>query len=82
MLWLDPYPSWFSLSMVKASQRNLVQSLHKANPDVHVALLNVAGQVSKGHEYLSPPAIAEKFWELYSQKKENWTLELTIGEEQ
>ena len=82
MLWLDPYPSWFSLSMVKASQRGLAILDGKGVLVLDEACLNVAGQVSKGHECLSPPAIAEKFWELYSQKKENWTLELTIGEEQ
>jgi hypothetical protein len=78
LLWLDPFPMFFSLSMLKASQRNLVQSLAKTYPDVHFALLNIQGQVSRDDKYFNPPAIAEKFWELYSQKKENWTLDLTL----
>lgn len=69
---------FFSLSLVKASQRNLVQSLHKTYPDIHFALLNVGGQVSKDDKYLNPDAIAEKYWELYSQSKENWTLDLNV----
>lgn len=64
--------------MAKASQRNLVQSLQKTYPTVHIALLNVGGPVSQEDAYLNPPAIAEKFWELYSQEKEDWTGELNV----
>jgi hypothetical protein len=78
LLWADPFPMFFSLSMVKASQRNLVQSLQKTYPNVHIALVNVGGQVSKQDKYLNPDAIGKKFWELYSQEKEDWTLELNI----
>ncbi len=46
--------------------------------DVHVALLNVGGQVSKEDKYFNPPAIAEKFWELYEQEKGKWTLDLDL----
>jgi hypothetical protein len=51
-LWEDPIPMLFSLSMVKASQRNLVQSLQKMNSGVHIALLNVAGPVSPEDPYI------------------------------
>jgi len=78
LLWKYPFPMFFSLSMVKASQRNLVESLKLSFPDVHIALLNVGGQVSVEDKYLNPPAIAEKFWELYSQEKPAWTLDLDI----
>jgi len=78
LLWEDPFPMFFSLSLVKASQRNLVHSLAKTYPDVHFAMLNIQGQVSKDDKYFNPPAIAEKFWELYSQKKAGWTLDLTL----
>jgi len=78
LLWRDPFPMFFSLSLVKASQRNLVESLRLSFPGVHVALLNVGGQVSKEDKYLNPTAIAEKFWELYAQEKEAWTLDLDV----
>jgi hypothetical protein len=60
----------FSLSMAKAAQRNLVLSLHESYLQVHIALLNVCGAVSKEDKNLNPGAIAEKFWELYSQEEE------------
>lgn len=64
--------------MVKASQRNLVHSLHKLNPEVHIALLNVGGPVSLDDPFLNPTAIAEKYWELYSQPKEEWTMDFNV----
>lgn len=78
LLWKYPFPMFFSLSMVKASQRNLVESLKLSFPDVHIALLNVGGQVSPEDKYYNPPAIAEKFWELYSQEKSAWTFDLDL----
>ncbi|KAG4433582.1 hypothetical protein IFR05_010929 [Cadophora sp. M221] len=78
LLWKYPYPAFFSLSMVKASQRVLVQTLGLSFPDVHCALLNVGGQVSEDDKFLNPTAIAEKFWELYDQEKEAWTLDLDV----
>jgi hypothetical protein len=78
MLWKDPIPQMFSLSMVKAAQRNLVMSLQKTYPSVHTALLNVGGAVSKDDSYLNPNAIAGKFWELYSQEKGDWTKDMDV----
>ncbi|PVH76941.1 hypothetical protein DL98DRAFT_517649 [Cadophora sp. DSE1049] len=78
LLWKYPYPPFFSLSMVKSSQRTLVQCLGSAFPDVHCALLNVGGQVSEDDKVFNPAAIAEKFWELYDQEKEAWTLDLDV----
>ncbi|KAH7360893.1 hypothetical protein BKA65DRAFT_194687 [Rhexocercosporidium sp. MPI-PUGE-AT-0058] len=78
LLWKYPYPAFFSLSMVKASQRILVQSLGLSFPDVHCALLNVGGQVSEEDKFYNPTAIAENFWDLYDQEKEAWTLDLDV----
>lgn len=78
LLWKYPYPPFFSLSMVKSSQRTLVQCLGATFPDVHCALLNVGGQVSEDDKVFNPTAIAEKFWELYDQEKEAWTLDLDV----
>jgi hypothetical protein len=52
-----PIPLVFSLSLVKAAQRNLVQSLAMTNPDVHIALLNVGGQVNWEDRCFNPPAV-------------------------
>jgi hypothetical protein len=40
--------------------------------------LNVGGAVSKEDKNLNPDAIAEKFWKLYSQEEEQWSLELDV----
>lgn len=68
----------FSLSMVKAGQRTLVLSLQKTYPAIHIALLNVGGQVSKEDKFFNPDSIAKKYWELYSQEKSAWTKELDV----
>ncbi|KUJ13098.1 putative short-chain alcohol dehydrogenase [Mollisia scopiformis] len=78
LLWKQPVPFVFSLSLVKASQRNLVETMKMTFPDIHIALLNVGGVVSPEDTYLNPPAIAEKFWELYAQEKSAWTFDLEI----
>ena len=64
--------------MVKASQRNLVQCLEATYPDIHIALINVAGIVSPEDKIFNPKAIAEKFWEVYSQDKGQWVSEVNI----
>jgi len=78
LLWKQPYAPFFSLSMVKSSQRTLVQCLGATFPDVHCALLNIAGQVSEDDKVFNPTNLAEKFWELYDQEKEAWTLDLDV----
>jgi len=50
----DPVPFVFSLSLVKASQRNFAQSLALTYPDVHIALLNVGGPVSWEDKCFNP----------------------------
>jgi hypothetical protein len=78
LLWEQPIPQYFALSMVKASQRNLVKSLEMSYPDVHIAMVNVGGIVSPEDKIFNPNAIAEKFWEVYSQDKSQWTFEVNI----
>lgn len=64
MLPHHPIPQFFALSLVKAAQRNLMQSLHLtyAPQGVHVGLINVGGPVSQEHEVWNPKNIAEKAW--------------------
>ncbi|OAL51031.1 short-chain dehydrogenase/reductase-like protein SDR [Pyrenochaeta sp. DS3sAY3a] len=64
----DPVPQLLSLSLIKASQRNMVQSFNRAFSDsgVHVGLINVEGTVTPDNKVLNPKTIAERtvaFWE-------------------
>jgi hypothetical protein len=43
----------------------LVLSLQKAYPDVHIAILEIRGQVSRESKYFSPEIVAENWWEKY-----------------
>jgi NAD(P)-dependent dehydrogenase (short-subunit alcohol dehydrogenase family) len=83
LLPVDPIPELFSLSMVKAAQANLVKSLDKAfTPQgVHVGLVVVGGAVSPSAPALNPRNIAEQAWNLFAQKREDWTGQVTILED-
>ncbi|KAH7087602.1 short-chain dehydrogenase/reductase-like protein SDR [Paraphoma chrysanthemicola] len=64
----DPVPQLLSLSLVKAAQRNMVQSFNRAFSDkgVHVGLISVEGTVTSENKVLNPMNIAERtveFWE-------------------
>ncbi|KAL2793513.1 putative NADP(+)-dependent dehydrogenase [Aspergillus keveii] len=76
----SPFPDWFALSMTKAAQANLVKSLEKAfsSQGVHVGLVVVWGMVSTESAGLNPGNIAEQAWKLYSQKREEWTSQVTV----
>lgn len=80
MLPQHPIPQLFALSLVKAAQRNLVQSLSMTygSQGVHVGLINVGGQVSPEHEVHNPTNIAAKAWDWFSKSKEEPTLEVLI----
>jgi hypothetical protein len=69
--------------MVKAAQANLVKSLDKAfTPQgVHVGLVVVGGAVSPSAPALNPRNIAEQAWNLFAQKREDWTGQVTILED-
>ncbi|TVY82442.1 hypothetical protein LSUE1_G005159 [Lachnellula suecica] len=78
---VDPIPQFFGLFMVKAGQRNLVQSIQKVHgADVHIALVNVNGLVSVEDPHLNPDVIAERFWGLYEQEKGDWAGEINVPE--
>jgi len=79
LLWADPIPQMFALSLTKAAQRNLVMSLQKMYGEkVHIALLNVGGQVTETSEWFSPKIVADKYWELYCQQRDAWKGELSV----
>ena len=78
----SPEPALFVLSLTKAAQRNLAQSLAKVYgaQGVHVGLVVVAGIVGPENKKLNPTNIAERTWEFYGQEKDKWTLEVIIKE--
>ncbi|KAM0816683.1 putative short-chain alcohol [Seiridium cardinale] len=77
-----PIPQVFALSLVKAAQRNLMQSLSMtyASTGVHLGLVNVGGPVTPEHETLNPTNIASKTWEWFSLPREDQTFEVLISE--
>ncbi len=72
---LYPHPDYLSLSIGKAGIRALAQGLFESFKEkgVHVATVTVAGFVEPGTKH--PDAVAEHFWQLYSQPKDAWTVE-------
>ena len=75
-----PIPQLFALSLAKAAQRNLVQSLNMTyGPQgIHVGLINVGGPVSPEDKVWNPTNIASKTWDWFAQSREQPTLEVTI----
>ncbi|WP_300979193.1 SDR family NAD(P)-dependent oxidoreductase [Flavobacterium sp.] len=69
---------WTSLSVGKAALRNLVQAFQKKTigTNVHIAQLTVCGFVNSEDEKYSPKAIAEQYWKLYNQTKDNFEEEI------
>ncbi|KXJ85551.1 hypothetical protein Micbo1qcDRAFT_221969 [Microdochium bolleyi] len=61
----EPNPGVFALSLVKAAQRNLMQSLAMTygGKGVHLGVINVGGPVSRDHEVWNPDNIADKTWD-------------------
>ncbi|KAL1625121.1 hypothetical protein SLS56_007466 [Neofusicoccum ribis] len=83
MLHNDPWPQLFSLSLSKAAQYNLTQSLARefGPQGVHCALVKVCAQITDDQEYCNPTNIAERTWDLFTQDKESWILEVEIKEQ-
>lgn len=70
MLYRDPFPFLFSLSVGKAAQYNLMHSFHKKyEPQIHVATVPVGGVVRDEAKVTSAKAVAGEFWKLYEQAK-------------
>lgn len=80
MLPLHPIPQLFALSLVKAAQRNLVQSidLEYGSQGVHIGVINVGGPVSLDHPDWNPSNIATKAWDWVSASREDKSFEVQI----
>jgi len=82
LLYEDPIPFLFALSMTKAAQRNLVQSLALtyAKESVHIGVVSVGDSVNPNAKNLNPTAIAARTWEWFAQPVEKQTFEVRILE--
>ncbi|KAK6196738.1 hypothetical protein LQW54_011247 [Pestalotiopsis sp. IQ-011] len=80
LLPLHPVPQFFSLSLVKAAQRNMAQSMHMtyASQGVAVGLINVGGPVSPDHPTRNPANIAARSWDWFAGLKEKPSFEVVI----
>ena len=76
----EPVAAYSSLSLGKAGVRTLSALLHEQyGPDgVHVATVTVGGGVAPGSGY-DPDDIAEHYWRLHLQHREEWELEVRHG---
>jgi len=45
---------------------------------VHIGLISVGGYVNEEDPVLNSKNIADKTWELFAQKKEDWALDMEI----
>ncbi|KAI0182528.1 hypothetical protein EV127DRAFT_492354 [Xylaria flabelliformis] len=73
VLHVKPDPELFSLSLVKAAQRNLVQSLALVygGSGVRVGMILVAGTVGLDEKVRNPTNIAEEAWKWFSSVEES-----------
>lgn len=76
---LAPSPDYLSISVGKAGLRALAQGLFEPlrEKGIHVATVTVCTFVSPASKEAS--AVAEHFWQLYSQPKDSWTVEVNYA---
>ena len=72
---LAPSPDFLSVSIGKAGIRALAHGLFEPFREmgIHVATVTVCTFVAPGSKEAA--AVAEQFWQLYSQPKDSWTVE-------
>ncbi len=73
---LHPDGTLLSLSVGKAAVRSMAACLHQTlTPlNIHVATVTIDGAVGS-NEHFSPEQLADQFWAIYKQPRENWTFE-------
>lgn len=79
----QPDPESFVLSMTKAAQRNMAQSMAQTfgPKGVRVGLVTVCGVVDPEKKQLNSEFIADRAWDLFNQPKEQQDFEVIIKEE-
>lgn len=75
---IDPNPDLVGLSMGKAALRNLVQATAKKleGTNIHAATVTIYGFIGGPDPKYAPDTIAELFWKLYQQPKEDFEVEV------
>jgi NADP-dependent 3-hydroxy acid dehydrogenase YdfG len=75
-----PVSSYLSLSLGKAGVRALTTMLaeHYGSDGVHAATITIAGAVAAGTPF-DPDDIAEHYWRLHSQRREEWETEYVFS---
>jgi NAD(P)-dependent dehydrogenase (short-subunit alcohol dehydrogenase family) len=78
----EPYPTFFSLSLVKTAQRNLVDTLHRvySQDGIHIGLVLVGGIVSSDAKAVNPANVASVTWDFFHQEAHKDKLEIEIIE--
>ncbi|KAF8576343.1 NAD(P)-binding protein [Ramaria rubella] len=72
----QPRQNHAGLAAGKAGLLNVCKAFQLEHPDIHFAVVTVKGLVDKGNEYYSSPLIAQRYWDLYEQRKEDWQVEV------
>ncbi len=77
-LGIEPHKEFASLSIGKGALTNLVKVLaaELTPKNIHVGSLIICGIISPENEKYNPTAIGEQFWKLYTQKKEEFEVEI------
>ncbi|MFX1364903.1 MAG: SDR family NAD(P)-dependent oxidoreductase [Promethearchaeota archaeon] len=77
-LGIEPHKEFASLSIGKGALINLVKTLaaELTPKNIHVGSVIICGLVKPEDEKYNPSAIAENYWKLYNQKKEDFEVEL------
>lgn len=77
-LGIEPHKEFASLSIGKGALINLVKTLaaELTPKNIHVASVIICGLIKPEDEKYNPSAIAENYWKLYTQKKEDFEVEI------
>ncbi|KAI3610771.1 short-chain dehydrogenase reductase sdr [Moniliophthora roreri] len=73
---LQPWVGWSGLAVGKAALIHLAKAFRVEVPDIHVATVIVCGFADHGDPKYASPELAKDYWQLYVQKKEDWTFEV------
>ena len=77
-LGIEPHKEFASLSIGKGALINLVKTVaaELTPKNIHVASVIICGLIKPEDEKYNPSAIAENYWKLYTQKKEDFEVEI------
>jgi NADP-dependent 3-hydroxy acid dehydrogenase YdfG len=73
---IDPWVESAALSVGKAAQRQFTHALHREalDYDVHATTVTIHGVLAEGTAF-DPQVVAEEFWAIHRQPREEWAWE-------